>query len=83
MFVIVFIDEILVYSKSDGEHEAYLCKVLSMLKAHQLYAKFFKCEFQQRKVTFLGHVVLGSDILVDQAKVEATMDCPNLPQQLK
>ena len=61
-FVIVFIDDILVYSKIDGEHEAQLCQVLSRLRAHRLYAKFLKCEFWLQEVIFLGHVVFRKGI---------------------
>ncbi|KAL0537309.1 hypothetical protein IC582_026286 [Cucumis melo] len=56
-FVIVFIDDILVYSKTEVEHEDHLHQVLGTLRANKLYAKFFKCEFWLKKVSFLGHVV--------------------------
>ncbi|KAL0562065.1 hypothetical protein IC582_002515 [Cucumis melo] len=56
-FVIVFIDDILIYSKTEAEHEEHLHQVLETLRANKLYAKFSKCEFWLRKVTFLGHVV--------------------------
>ncbi|KAD2805397.1 hypothetical protein E3N88_38774 [Mikania micrantha] len=55
-FVIVFIDDILIYSKSEQEHEDHLRKVLELLRAEQLYAKFSKCEFWLKEVHFLGHV---------------------------
>ena len=70
-FVIVFIDEILVYSKSQEEHEYHLRIVLQTLRNHQLYAKFSKCEFWLDRVTFLGHVVSKEGIMVDPKKVEA------------
>ena len=82
-FVILFIDDILVYSKTDREHEAHLRQVLSRLRAHRLYAKFSKCELWLQEVTFLGHVVSGKGISVDPTKVEAIIDCPHLPQQPK
>ncbi|KAA0032218.1 ty3-gypsy retrotransposon protein [Cucumis melo var. makuwa] len=56
-FVIVFIDDILIYSKTEVEHEEHLHQVLETLRANKLYAKFSKCEFWLKKVTFLGHVV--------------------------
>ena len=56
-FVIVFIDDILVYSRSELEHEIHLCLVLHSLRQHQLYAKFSQCEFWLSRVGFLGHVV--------------------------
>ena len=70
-FVIVFIDDILIYSKSRKEHEQHLRMVLETLKRNQLYAKFTKCEFWLEKVHFLGHMVLKEGISVDPAKVEA------------
>ena len=56
-FVVVFIDDILIYSQSKEEHEDHLRIVLQALREHQLYAKFSKCEFWLTKVRFLGHVV--------------------------
>ena len=70
-FVIVFIDDILVYSRSELEHERHLGWVLQTLRQHQLYAKFSKCEFWLRRVGFLGHVVSADGIYVDPQKVEA------------
>ena len=70
-FVIVFIDDILVYSRSELEHERYLGLVLQTLRRHQLYAKFNKCEFWLSRVGFLGHVVSADGIYVDPLKVEA------------
>ncbi|GKB39659.1 putative reverse transcriptase domain-containing protein [Tanacetum coccineum] len=70
-FVIVFIDDILVYSKSKDEHEVHLRLVLELLKKEELYAKFSKCEFWLQEVQFLGHVVplVGSvrTIIIDEA----------------
>ncbi|KAL0537316.1 hypothetical protein IC582_026293 [Cucumis melo] len=64
-FVIVFIDDILVYSKTVVEHEDHLHQVLGTLRANKLYAKFFKCEFWLKKVSFLGHVVSSEGVSVD------------------
>ena len=70
-FVIVFIDDILVYSRSELEHETHLGLVLQTLRQHQLYAKFNKCEFWLSQVGFLRHVVSADGIYVDPHKVEA------------
>jgi hypothetical protein len=70
-FVIVFIDDILIYSKSNEEHEAHLRAILEKLQEHKLYAKFSKCEFWLSEVGFLGHIVTKDGIAVDPAKVTA------------
>src|ERR1043166_295006 len=70
-FVIVFIDDILIYSKNKKDHENHLRTILELLKNEKLYAKFSKCEFWIREVQFLGHVVNESGIHVDPAKIEA------------
>jgi hypothetical protein len=72
--VVVFIDDILIYSKSWEEHEEHLRTVLSVLRKHQLFAKFKKCEFWLDKVTILGHVVTKEGIAVDPGKVEAVVN---------
>ena len=72
-FVVVFVDGILIYSQSKWEHEYHLRIVLQLLKDHQLYAKFSKCEFWLTEVRFLGHVVSASRVSVDTEKVEAVM----------
>jgi hypothetical protein len=73
-FVVVFIDDILVYSKSMEEHEEHLQVVLQRLRDHQLYAKFSECEFWINKVIFLGHVISSEGIVVDPSKVCDVLD---------
>ena len=70
-FFIVFIDDILIYSKSKEEYAEHLTLVLQKLQEKQLYAKFKKCEFWTYQVVFLGHVVSKEGIEVDPAKIEA------------
>ena len=72
-FVVVFVDDILIYSKSKEDHEGHLRIVLQPLREHQLYAKFNKCEFWLTKVRFLGHIVSASGVSVDPEKVEVVM----------
>jgi hypothetical protein len=73
-FVVVFINDILVYSKSMDEHEEHLRVVLQRLRDHQLYAKFSKCEFWIDEVPFLGHVISPKGITVDPGKVRDVLD---------
>jgi ribonuclease HI len=68
-FVMVFIDDILIYSKNDSDHEEHLRMVLQKLRDNQLYAKYSKCEFWIDKVPFLGHIISNGGILMDPAKV--------------
>ncbi|KAL4011265.1 hypothetical protein IC575_028317 [Cucumis melo] len=75
-FVIVFINDILIYSKTEAEHEEHLRQVLETLRANRLYAKFSKCEFWLKKVSFLGHVVSSEGVFVDPAKIEAVTNWP-------
>ncbi|GAA0174563.1 hypothetical protein LIER_27931 [Lithospermum erythrorhizon] len=70
-FVIVFIDDILIYSSGEEDHERHLWVVLEVLRWHRLYAKFTKCEYWLAKVQFLGHVVSGDGICVNPQKVKA------------
>ncbi|KAH0737964.1 hypothetical protein KY290_036669 [Solanum tuberosum] len=75
-FVIVCIDDIVIYSRSEGDHMKHLRIMLQVLKDHQLYAKFSKCEFWLRSVAFLGHIVLGMGIEVDPKKMDAVKSRP-------
>jgi hypothetical protein len=73
-FVIVFIDDILVYSKDKVKHANHLRIVLQILREHQLYAKFSKCEFWLDKVQFRGHVITKEGIAINPKKVQALLD---------
>ena len=68
-FIVVFIDDILVYSKDKVEHEKHLRLILLRLKEHQLYAKFKKCKFWLSQVALLGHIVSKDEVPVDPSKV--------------
>ena len=72
-FFIVFIDDILIYSRTPEEHESHLTIVLQNLREHKLYAKMRKCEFWMKEVKFLGHVVLEQGVAVDLVNIEAVM----------
>ena len=72
-FVVVFVDDILIYSQSEEDHEDHLRIILQAFRDHQLYAKFSKCEFWLTEVRFLGHVVSTSGVSVDPKKFEAVM----------
>ncbi|KAH0661560.1 hypothetical protein KY284_026491 [Solanum tuberosum] len=76
LFVIVFIDDILIFSKSEDDHMNHLKIVLQVLKDHQLYAKFSKCEFWLRSVSFLGHIVSSEGIEVNPKKTDAVKSWP-------
>nr|ADB85355.1 putative retrotransposon protein [Phyllostachys edulis] len=72
-FVVVFIDDILVYSKSEEEHAEHLRLILEKLREHQLYAKFSKCDFWKKEVDFLGHVMTAAGVAVDPGKEKAIL----------
>ncbi|GJV35261.1 putative reverse transcriptase domain-containing protein [Tanacetum coccineum] len=84
-FVIIFIDDILIYSKTKEEHEVYLKLVLELLKKEKLYVKFYKCEFWLQEVPFLGHVVNQSGIHMDLSKIEAMKNwkAPTTPSEIQ
>ena len=77
-FFVVFMDENLIFSQLEWEHEGHLRIFLQLLRDHQLYAKFSKCEFWLTEVRFLGHVVSASGVSVDSEKVEAVMSWERL-----
>ncbi|KAI3494636.1 hypothetical protein L1887_40553 [Cichorium endivia] len=84
-FVIVFIDDILIYSRSKEEHGQHLRLILELLRKEKLYAKFSKCEFWIRKVDFLGHVVSQEGIHVDPSKIKAieNWEIPRTPTEIR
>jgi hypothetical protein len=69
-FVMVFIDDILIYSRSEEEYEEHLRIVLQKLREHRLYAKLSKCEFWMKQVAFLGHIISKGGISVDPSKIQ-------------
>ena len=73
-FIVVFIDDILIYSKNNEEHAQYLQIVLAWLREHKLYAKFSKCEFWLDQVQFLGYVLTPEGISMDHGKVQDVLN---------
>jgi hypothetical protein len=73
-FVVVFIDDILVYSETEEEHEEHLRLVLEKLRTNQLYTKFNKCEFWLMQVAFLVHVISVGGVSVDPGKVKDVLN---------
>jgi hypothetical protein len=74
-FVMVFIDDILIYSKNEEEHAQHLRVILQRLRDYQLYTKFSKCAFWLKEVPFLGHVILAECTVVDPSKVQEILEC--------
>ncbi|GJX87613.1 putative reverse transcriptase domain-containing protein [Tanacetum coccineum] len=83
--VIVFINDILIYSKNKKEHEEHLKSILELIKKEELYAKFSKCKFWIPKVQFLGHVIDSQGIHMDPAKIESIKDweSPKTPTEIR
>jgi hypothetical protein len=84
-FVVVFIDDILIYSKNEEEHARHLRMVLTHLREHQLYAKFSKCMFWLEEIQFLGHVLCAKGIAVDPSKVKDILEwkSPTIVHQVR
>ena len=76
-FVLIFIDDILFYCKNKEEHEEHLHIVLRVLREHQLYAKFSKCDFYKPQIQYLGHIIFEEGIVVDPEKIKANEKWPN------
>jgi hypothetical protein len=82
-FFIVFLDDVLVYSKTEEEHKQHLRVVLQVLREHQLYAKLSKCSFYQRQIHYLGHIISEEGIVVDPEKVHAIRELLERLKQLR
>ena len=72
--VIVFLDDILIYSKTKEDHEEHLRLVIQVLREHKLYAKLRKCSFYQGRIHYLGHIIYEEGVTVDPNKIRAIMD---------
>jgi hypothetical protein len=79
--VVVFMDDIMIFSKNKEEHDEHLHLVLQKLRENQLYAKLSKCEFWLKKISFLGHIISEGGISVDPSKVESVLSW-NTPQNV-
>jgi hypothetical protein len=78
-FVAEFINDILVYSRNEEEHEEHICLVLQKLRDHRLYAKLIKCEFWLKQVAFFGHIISKGGISVDPSKIQNVLSW-NVPE---
>jgi hypothetical protein len=72
--VVVFIDDIVVNSKTEEEHDEHLRIVLKTLRKHKLYEKFDKCDFYQKEIQYLGHVISSEGISIDPEKIKSIME---------
>jgi hypothetical protein len=81
-FVLVFFDDILIYSNSWAEHLVYLCTMLKVIRENQLFLKKSKCSFATTSITYLGHVVSASGVAMDTGKVQAVLDWP-IPRSVR
>ena len=75
-FVLVFLDDILIYSKNEEEHEVHLRLTLKLLREHKLYANLSKCDFYKDKIHYLGHIISEESISMDPEKIESIMNWP-------
>lgn len=75
-FVLICIDDILIYSKNEKEHQEHLEKVLQRLREHKLYGKLSKCAFYQKEIQYLGHITSAQGIVVDPSKIKAIKEWP-------
>lgn len=81
-FILVFFDDILVYSPNDELHKQHLTATFEKLEEHQLFLNLKKCEFGKSKLSYLGHVISSEGVSVENSKIEAMMDWPT-PKNIK